>query len=54
LVTDKNIEKGHGVEPEVYAGPTLDAIKRNVDFKMEIVRKMISAKNKNVNRADAN
>jgi hypothetical protein len=47
LVTDKNIEKGHGVEPEVYAGPTLDAIKRNVDFKMEIVIKMISAKNNN-------
>lgn len=35
LVIDKDAPKGYGVQPEVEAGPTVDAIRRNADFKME-------------------
>lgn len=35
LVIDKDAPKGYGVQPEVDAGPTVEAIRRNADFKME-------------------
>jgi hypothetical protein len=44
LVIDKEEEKGHGILPEVLALPTVDAIRRNKDYKMEKVRELIRAK----------
>jgi C-terminal processing protease CtpA/Prc len=42
LVIDKNIPKnGRGVQPEVPALPTIEAIRRNTDFKVEKVMKLI-------------
>ena len=42
LVIDKNIPKdGRGVQPEVIALPTTEAIRRGVDFKMEKVMELI-------------
>jgi hypothetical protein len=42
LVIDKNIPKdGKGVQPEVVALPTADAIKRGADFKMDKVMELI-------------
>ncbi len=51
LVIDKNIPKdGRGVQPEVLSLPSIEAIKRNADFKIEKVMELIKAdqdKNKN-------
>ena len=42
LVIDKNYPKnGKGVQPEVEAKPTIDAIKRGVDFKLEKAMELI-------------
>ncbi|MCX6315896.1 MAG: S41 family peptidase [Bacteroidetes bacterium] len=42
LVIDKNNPKnGRGIQPEVPSLPTVDAIRRNADFKMEKVMKLI-------------
>ena len=42
LVIDKNIPKdGRGVQPEVIAVPTTEAIRRGVDYKMEKVMDLI-------------
>ena len=42
LVIDKNYPKtGKGVQPEVESRPTVDAIKRGVDFKLEKVMELI-------------
>jgi len=42
LVIDKNIPKnGKGVQPEVLSLPTVEAIRRNTDFKVEKVMEMI-------------
>ena len=41
LVIDRNQPKGYGVQPEVYSGPTMEAIRRNADYKMDAVRKLI-------------
>ena len=42
LVIDKNIPKdGRGVQPEVIAVPTTEAIRRGVDYKMEMVMDLI-------------
>jgi len=42
LVIDKNIPKdGHGVQPEIPATPTTDAIKRGADYKMDKVMELI-------------
>jgi C-terminal processing protease CtpA/Prc len=42
LVIDKNIPKnGRGVQPEVLAFPTADAIRRGSDFKMDKVKELI-------------
>jgi C-terminal processing protease CtpA/Prc len=42
LVIDKNIPKdGRGVQPEVIAMPTTEAIRRGVDYKMEKVIELI-------------
>jgi C-terminal processing protease CtpA/Prc len=44
LVVDKDAEKGRGVVPEVEAGPTVEAIRRNADFKTEKVLELIRTK----------
>lgn len=42
LVIDKTVPKnGRGVQPEVESFPTIDAIKRNADFKVEKVMELI-------------
>jgi hypothetical protein len=42
MVIDKNYPKtGKGVQPEVEAKPTVDAIRRNVDFKLEKAMELI-------------
>lgn len=42
LVTDRNIPKdGRGVQPEVLAIPTTEAIRRGVDYKLEKVMELI-------------
>lgn len=42
LVIDKNIPKdGRGVQPEIVAVPTTDAIRRGADYKMEKVMELI-------------
>ncbi|HVF81923.1 MAG TPA: S41 family peptidase [Flavisolibacter sp.] len=41
LVIDKEEDKGHGVLPEIPALPTVEAIRRNKDYKMEKVRELI-------------
>ncbi|MBI5858263.1 MAG: peptidase S41 [Sphingobacteriales bacterium] len=44
LVIDKNIPKnGRGVQPETEAKPTVDAIRRNADFKLEKAMELIKA-----------
>lgn len=49
LVIDKKAEKnGRGVQPEVFSGPTLEAIRRGSDFKVEKAMELIKAdKDKN-------
>jgi len=45
LVIDKNIPKdGRGVQPEVAALPTTEAIRRGVDFKMDKVMELIKSR----------
>lgn len=46
LVIDKEEEKGRGIFPEVDAPPTIDAIKRMADYKMEKVIQLIKDKRK--------
>lgn len=46
LVVDKNAEKGRGILPEVEALPTVNAIRKNQDFKMGKVLQMIKEKTK--------
>jgi C-terminal processing protease CtpA/Prc len=42
LVMDKNqIKTGHGILPEVEAKPTVDAIRKNADYKMDKVMELI-------------
>lgn len=41
LVIDKNAQKGRGVMPEVEVKPTVDAIRRNADFKLDKVIQLI-------------
>jgi len=44
LVIDKNIPKdGRGVQPEVIAVPTTEAIRRGIDYKMEKVMELIKS-----------
>ncbi len=44
LVIDKTVPKnGRGVQPEVEAKPTVDAIRRNADFKLEKAMELIKA-----------
>ena len=44
LVIDKNIPKdGHGVQPEVIALPTTEAIRRGADYKMDKVMELIKS-----------
>ena len=44
LVIDKEEKKGNGVQPEVLALPTVEAIRRNEDYKMEKVKELIRQK----------
>jgi C-terminal processing protease CtpA/Prc len=47
MVVNKNIPKnGRGVQPEVEVKPTVDAIRRGVDFKMDKVMELIRADQK--------
>lgn len=49
LVIDKTIPKnGRGVQPEVEAKPTADAIRRNADFKLDKALELIKADKENV------
>lgn len=42
LVIDKNAPKnGRGVQPEVFSGPTVEAVKRGADYKIEKVMELI-------------
>ena len=44
LVMDKNYPKtGLGVQPEVLSKPTVDAIRRNIDYKLDKAMEMIKA-----------
>ena len=44
LVMDKNrIKDGRGIQPEVPALPTIDAVRKNIDFKMVKVMELIKA-----------
>lgn len=45
LVTNKDERKGFGVQPEIPALPTVEAIRRNEDYKMEKVKTLIREKN---------
>lgn len=46
LVIDKAEAKGRGVMPEVPVGPSVDALRRGVDYKMEKVEELIQEKAK--------
>ena len=48
LVVDKNETKGNGILPEVEAKPTIEAIRRNEDFKMNKAMELIRQKNRNL------
>ena len=41
LVIDKNAQKGRGVIPEIEADPSVNAIRKNEDYKMSKVLEMI-------------
>ena len=46
LVVNKDWPKnGRGVQPDIFAVPTVDAIKRGVDYKVEKVKELIIASN---------
>lgn len=44
VVIDTAATKGQGVVPEVFAGPSVDAIRHNQDYKMEKVRELVRTK----------
>jgi hypothetical protein len=46
LVIDKNAQKGRGVVPEVEAGPSVDAIRKNKDYKMDKVLQLLKESEK--------
>jgi hypothetical protein len=46
LVVDKNAQKGRGVIPEVEADPSVNAIRKNQDYKVSKVLDMINDNNK--------
>jgi Peptidase family S41 len=46
LVIDKNEQKGRGVMPEVEAGPSVKAIRKNEDYKMDKVLELIKSQPK--------
>ncbi|MBD0295227.1 MAG: peptidase S41 [Flavisolibacter sp.] len=45
LVVDKNAPKGRGIFPEVEASPTVEAIRRNTDYKLEKAIELIRKDN---------
>lgn len=54
LVIDSTLPKnGRGVQPEIFAGPTTEAIRTNADYKLEKALQLINAdKLQNANRAE--
>ncbi|RYY39833.1 MAG: peptidase S41 [Chitinophagaceae bacterium] len=44
LVIDKDAEKGRGVQPEVFSGPTVQSIRDGSDYKMDTVLELIREK----------
>jgi C-terminal processing protease CtpA/Prc len=44
LVIDKTAEKGRGLRPEVESLPTIDAIQKGTDFKMEKAKELIRSR----------
>ena len=44
LVIDKNAQKGNGIQPEVPSLPTVEAIRKSEDYKMEKVKELIRNK----------
>ncbi|GAB4093305.1 S41 family peptidase [Flaviaesturariibacter terrae] len=46
LVIDKDAEKGRGVQPEIFVGPSVEAIRANRDYKMDSVIQLIRAREK--------
>jgi hypothetical protein len=46
LVVDSKAQKGYGIFPEVEAFPSVDAIRRNADFKLEKAMQLIREKKK--------
>ncbi|RYZ77922.1 MAG: peptidase S41, partial [Proteobacteria bacterium] len=44
LVIDKDLPKnGRGVQPEVFSGPTVDAVRKGADYKLEKAMELINA-----------
>jgi hypothetical protein len=44
LVIDKDEVKGRGVVPDVPALPSVDALRRRIDYKVEKVKELIAEK----------
>lgn len=44
LVIDKNVIKGRGVQPEVKSFPTVEAVKKSIDYKLDKVMELIRQK----------
>jgi C-terminal processing protease CtpA/Prc len=47
LVIDKTAPKGRGVQPEIPSFPTVDAVKRGSDYKLDKVMELINADKQN-------
>ena len=45
---DHIAQKGTGVVPDIYVGPTIESAAKNIDRKMEFVNKLILEKNKKI------
>ncbi len=45
LVVDQNAPKGRGVQPEIESFPTIDAVRRGSDYKLEKVMQLIRTNN---------
>jgi hypothetical protein len=51
LVMDNHGEKnGRGVQPDVFAGPSVQAIRDGIDYKVEKVRQLIQADSLKANK----
>jgi hypothetical protein len=41
LVIDKNVQKGYGVQPEIFSVPTIEAVTKGNDYKLDRVLQLI-------------